>query len=169
MGPLWHATRELHHAAEQHPVGAAMAAGTISPRWWLDWCGALRTIHAELDPHLPEALHRVARLDSDCAHMAPLQPRPSYAAAQFAAQLLNPGLIDGAAYVFTGAHLMGGAITDRALAGSLPCQHLRWDDRRAALEAWKPWRSSDDPSVANGARTAFAAVLAIMDGVLHER
>jgi hypothetical protein len=27
MKPLWEITRDLHHACEEHPVGAAMIAG----------------------------------------------------------------------------------------------------------------------------------------------
>ncbi|MBX9697881.1 MAG: hypothetical protein K2X74_00535 [Acetobacteraceae bacterium] len=157
------ATRELHHAAERHPVGAAMAAGTISVRWWLDWCGALRTIHAELDPRLPAVLGRERELDADVAALLPMQPMPSYAAAQFAGGLTAPLAVVGAAYVFTGAHLMGGAVTERAVGARLPCAHLRWADRRAALDAWRPWRDAIEAEEA--ARAAFAAVLAIMDGI----
>ena len=58
-------TKELHHSAERHPIGSAMADGTISERWWVDWIQALLTIHTELDRHLPKSLHRVQELAKD--------------------------------------------------------------------------------------------------------
>lgn len=156
---LREATRALHHAAERTPLGAAMADGTMPARWWCDWLGALRTIHAALDPHLPPVLARLHGIDADLAALLPMQPAPGRAAAAFAATLSAPGAIVGAAYVFTGAHLMGGAVTERRIGHRLPCAHLRWPDRRAALDAWRPLRERVDAEAE--ARAAFAAVLAI--------
>lgn len=163
MGPLWHATRDLHHAAERHPVGAAMADGSISERWWCDWLGALRVVHAALDPHLPAALHRVHQIDADLAVMAPMQPAVGHAPHLFAGSLTTHLAITGAAYVFTGAHLFGGALTARALGGRLPASHLLWVDRQDALRIWRPMRDAIEAELY--ACSAFSAVLAIMDGI----
>ena len=42
----------------------------------------------------------------------------------------------GAIYVLTGAHLMGGEIVCRRLEG-YPTNHLEWDDRQASLAELK--------------------------------
>jgi heme oxygenase len=159
---LREATKDLHHAAEAHVVGSRMSEGTISPGWWADWVGALRIVHGTLDPCLPEPVQRVRQLDHDLSRCD--QPaRLNLAALRFAEQLDQPGKITGAAYVFTGAHLMGGAVMERRLGDRLPCAHLRWGDRRAALNAWQPYRTVTDAG--DEARTAFMAVLAIMDEI----
>lgn len=162
MTGLREATRELHHAAERHPVGAAMAAGTISEAWWMRWLMALLDIHLRLDQSMPPVLRRIAELERDIAAM-PGQLPVSAAAWAYAQTLTTEPALRAAGYVFTGAHLMGGAVTDRALAGRLPCAHLRWEDRRAALDAWRPWREAE--GLEDEARRAFAVVLAIMDEI----
>jgi heme oxygenase len=153
------ATKELHHAAERHSVGGSMADGTISEQYWADWLGALWVIHKELDPHLPVVLHRVERLETDLNEME-LTPRFIEAAVSYT-DILDPA---GAAYVFTGAHLMGGAVMERKLRDRLPCAHLRWDDRQEALRAWRPMRENGD--AADAAKAAFAAVISIMDEIV---
>jgi heme oxygenase len=155
-------TKELHHSAERHPIGAAMADGTISERWWIDWIQALLVIHTELDRHLPESMHRATELAKDLSESL-LTPHINQAAIKYAATLTNPTAIEGAAYVFTGAHLMGGAVTDRALAGRLPCNHLRWTDRQQSLADWKPLRTKVE--LKEEASRAFAAVLAILNEI----
>jgi hypothetical protein len=155
-------TKKLHHAAEKHPIGAAMADGSISERWWVDWIQALLTIHTELDRHVPASMHRVKELAMDLAESS-LVPNTNQAAIAYATTLTNPTAIEGAAYVFTGAHLMGGAMTDRALAGRLPSNHLRWDDRQQSLADWKPLRTKIE--LKEEAGRAFAAVLAILNEI----
>jgi heme oxygenase len=166
MGPLRDATLDLHHAAERHPVGQAMADGTISERWWLDWLGALRVVHATLDPHLPAVLHRIHQIDADIAAMAPMQPAVGHAPRLFAQSLTTHLAVTGAAYVFTGAHLFGGALTARAVGSRLPSSHLLWVDRPAALHVFRPMRNAIEAELY--ARNAFAAVLAIMDGIVGD-
>ena len=34
---LYDATRDLHHACEQHPLGQAMVNGAVTPQHWADW------------------------------------------------------------------------------------------------------------------------------------
>lgn len=165
-GALRAATRELHHAAERHRVGAAMADGTIRPDWWADWIGALLVIHRRIDPWMPHVLQRTTALEADLWGLADA-PRRNEPAEAFVHSLRTTAALDGAGYVFTGAHLMGGAVTDRALAGRLPTAHLRWDDRPAALAAWRPWR--DATHCEAEARAAFAAVIAIMDAIVEAR
>lgn len=168
LAPLRLATQDLHHAAERHPVGASMADGTMRPDWWADWINALLTIHLSLDHHLAPTLRRCTELYTDLATVSlfeGVKPRISRAAWEFAAGLDRRCNVAGAAYVFTGAHLMGGAITERMIGKRLPCEHLRWPDRAAALADWKPWRAQGD--VEGEARAAFACVLAILDEILH--
>ena len=155
-------TKELHHSAERHPIGAAMADGSISERWWVDWIQALLTIHTELDQHLPASLHRVQELAKDLTESS-LIPNINQSAIAYVATLTNPIAIQGAAYVFTGAHLMGGAVTDRALNGRLPSNHLRWNDRQQSLADWKPLRTKIE--LKEEATRAFAAVLAILNEI----
>lgn len=155
-------TKDLHHSAERHPIGAAMADGSISERWWVDWIQALLTIHTELDQHVPVSMRRVKELAEDLAESS-LVPNTNQAAIAYAATLTNPTAIEGAAYVFTGAHLMGGAVTDRALNGRLPCNHLRWDNRQQSLADWKPLRTKIE--LKEEAGRAFSAVLAILNEI----
>lgn len=155
-------TKELHHSAERHPIGSAMADGTISERWWVDWIQALLTIHTELDRHLPKSLHRVQELAKDLSESS-LIPNINQAAISYVSTLTNPIAIEGAAYVFTGAHLMGGAVTDRALNGRLPSNHLRWENRQQSLTDWKPLRTKIE--LKEEASRAFAAVLAILNEI----
>lgn len=155
-------TREKHHAAERTPVGAAMAAGDISPQWWADWMGAIAIIHMATDPYLPECLRRSTRLCHDLAQLG-VQPRHIPAAAEYAATLTDPVEREGATYVFTGAHLMGGAVTHKALGGRLPATHLEWVSRQEAVCEWKPLRDRED--LVEAADRAFGAVLAICNTI----
>jgi hypothetical protein len=80
----------------------------------------------------------------------------------YAYTLDNEKRIAGAAYVLTGAHLMGGEIMRRRLAG-FPTTHLEWDDRKAALAALQQYRHRED--IAQEARDCFMALLAVMDEI----
>lgn len=156
---LREATRELHHAAERHAVGAAMSEGAISPQRWSDWLGALLVVHSVLDPNLSPALQRTQLLVRDLNALSGHPPRWCASAARYAAGL-HP---EAAAYVFTGAHLMGGAVMARKLGDRLPCGHLAWHDRGSAIKAWEPLRERADLTIP--AREAFAAILSIMDEI----
>jgi hypothetical protein len=155
-------TRDLHHACEQHRVGASMSDGTVSAQTWTDWLGCLGVVHAFLDWHLPVELRRVDRIGADLKAMAArgFQPTPNSAALRYAAIGMN---VEAATYVFTGAHLMGGAVMEKRLGERLPCAHLRWDDRRASLDLWRPYRDAE--GLTGSARHAFASILAMMDEI----
>lgn len=159
---LREATRERHHAAEQTPVGAGMAAGDIPAQWWADWIGAITVIHLATDPYLPECMRRTKCLCQDLTELDE-QPRHVAAAARYAATLTDPVEREAATYVFTGAHLMGGAVTHKALNGRLPAHHLEWNDRQEAVRAWKPLRERED--LAEAADRAFQAVLDICNEI----
>ena len=160
-GALWEATRDLHHACEQHPVGAAMASGTPPVAWYAMWVNSLYVLHSVVDQHIPAVTRRMDQLLAD---MAALEGTPKYAlpAAQYAASLRSEDSIKGAGYVLLGAHLMGGEVMRRRLSG-FPTTHLQWDDRRAALAELTELR--DQPHLAQPARACFAALLAIMDAI----
>lgn len=166
---LREATKDLHHAAEQHPIGAAMARGDIDGQTWADWLQALFTVHSALDPHLDASMQRIAEIALDLQLMGistygSLKPRGgNKAAEEFAAKVRGGIGIDGAAYVFTGAHLMGGAVIERRIDNRLPCLHLRWNDRRRSIEDWKPLREKGEAT--DYAKLAFKAVIDIMDEI----
>jgi len=154
-------TRPLHHAAEQHAIGGAMATGDISATQWAAWCAALLPIHAVLDLKLPVSLHRTSELieDLNAGPVAPMNTK----ALSFCTTLNKQEAILGATYVFTGAHLMGGAVIERRINGRLPCAHLRWVDRRQAITDWSPLRLQAE--LKQAADNAFAVVISIMDEI----
>lgn len=160
--PLWLATRDLHHACEAHPVGGAMAVGQPPPLWYAHWLRALRQLHYDVDVTLPVELGRVDRLTDDLNTLA-LRTKDVDAATAYAATLTTPDALDGAAYVLTGAHLMGGEIMRRRLTG-YPTRHLEWDDRKVGLAWLKAVREREE--LAQQARDCFAALLAIMDEIV---
>lgn len=167
LGPLWQATRDLHHQAEDHPLARAMIAGTITTQAWADWLHAHLTIQLALDPHLPLAVRRADALALDLLTLLPVEARPSPAAADFAATLTGTVAIFGAAYLTIGAHRRGGRLIEKALrtAGrDLPSQHTHFEDGAAAEAFVKQLR--EIPALAPGARRAFAALTSVMDEIV---
>jgi len=167
FGPLWQATRDLHHQAEAHPLARAMIAGTITPQAWADWLQAHLTIQLALDPHLPPAVRRADALAMDLLTLLPIEARPSPAAADFAATLTDTVSIFGAAYLTIGAHRRGGRVIEKALRAAgrdLPSQHTVFQDGPAAEAFVKQLR--EIPALAPGARRAFASLTAVMDEIV---
>lgn len=160
-GPLWEATRDLHHACEAHPVGAAMASGAPPMQWYADWLSALFILHWHIDPTLDPVLWRMERVRNDLVDTG-ADIRQIVAAHDFGMSLQNEKDRVGAAYVLTGAHLMGGEIMRRRLVG-YPTSHLEWDDRKAALAELMKFRERED--VSQEARNCFQALLNIMDEI----
>lgn len=160
-GPLWEATRSLHHACEEHVVGKAMATGAPPREWYGQWLDALLTIHLKVDETLPACIHRTDRLTQDILELD-LDLTPSAAATAYAASLTDERKLAGAAYVLTGAHLMGGEVMRRRLEG-FPTNHLLWDDRKEALVELNKFRERDD--IAEEAKACFHALLSIMDEI----
>lgn len=167
LGPLWQATRDLHHQAEDHPLARAMIAGTITPQAWADWLHAHLTIQLALDPHLPIAVRRADALALDLLALLPVEAHPSRVAGEFATTLTDTVAIFGAAYLTIGAHRRGGRVIEKALreAGrDLPSRHTAFDDGPAAEAFVKQLR--EIPDLAPGARRAFAALTAVMDEIV---
>ena len=159
--PLWEETRELHHACEQHRVGGAMATGKPPLLWYAAWLVAIHQIHAIVDTHIPAVLNRTDRLLEDIAATGYKLPS-SDAANTYIDSLIDEKRISGAAYVLTGAHLMGGEIMRRRLIG-FPTKHLEWDDRKEAISILQQYRTRSD--ISEEAKDCFRALLAIMDEI----
>jgi hypothetical protein len=159
--PLWEETRELHHACEQHRVGGAMATGKPPLLWYAAWLVAIHQIHAIVDTHIPTVLNRTDRLLEDITSTGYKLP-PSAAATTYIDSLIDEKRISGAAYVLTGAHLMGGEIMRRRLIG-FPTKHLEWDDRKEAISILQQYRTRSD--ISEEAKDCFRALLAIMDEI----
>lgn len=164
MTPLWESTRDLHHACEEHVVGAAMSSGNPPIEWYAQWVMALFQIHNILDKYLPTTIRRRSLLLKDLSELAgsDVEFGPLTTAAEYADSLIDEGRRAGAAYVLTGAHLMGGEVMRRRLMG-FPTSHLTWADRKAALKVLKDYRQRDD--VTDEARDCFSALLGIMDEI----
>ena len=163
--PLYVGTKELHHACEQHPVGAAMSRGDINEQWWVDWLSALYFIHLAVDPDVPEPLRRTNQVATDIGGCK-MFPRPNLAVQRLHRDLLkNPELREGAYYVITGAHLMGGQVMRVTMKGRLPDSHLHIDDRKHWIELWSPLRKRED--LVEEARAVFQALLYIMDEIME--
>lgn len=161
MKPLWEITRDLHHACEQHPVGAAMASGNPPMDWYAAWLKALLQIHAFVDPHAPECIRRSDRIKEDIEVISS-EVADLSSATLYISSLTTPESIDGALYVLTGAHLMGGEIMRRRLVG-YPTNHLEWNDRRESLTELQLLRTRGE--LGEEARACFTALLAIMDEI----
>jgi hypothetical protein len=159
--PLWEETRELHHACEAHSVGGAMATGKPPTEWYAAWLVALNQIHTVVDTHMPAVLGRTERLIEDInatQYKLPLLE----AAKVYTLSLTDEKKIAGAAYVLTGAHLMGGEIMRRRLEG-FPTKHLEWDNRKEAIAILQQYRTRDD--IGEEAKDCFRALLNIMDEI----
>ena len=162
MMDLRELTRELHHAAEQHPFGTKMSNGDVTTQEWADWVASLRCVHTVLDPNLPPSLDRRGELLLDLGLLLPDCGAPSLAADRFASTLTKPDRVIGAAYIFMGAHLRGGAVIRKRLEPKgLPCNHLRFAQAKEANDYIVALR--DISHAAAGATAAFEAIIAIMD------
>lgn len=159
--PLWEETRDLHHACEQHIVGRAMSLGNPPKPWYAEWLKALHQIHSVVDLHMPGILGRVDRLQNDIDEMG-FHVEGLAAADRYVASLHTEQAIAGAAYVLTGAHLMGGEIMRRRLE-RFPTSHLEWDDRKEAIAILQQYRTRDD--ITQEARNCFQALLEVMDEI----
>lgn len=165
MGPLWKATRELHHACEAHAVGQLMSSGQLSPQMWADWLAAFRAIHRAIDPHMPLHLARVALLDADIEAMRVVHgvtAKEPQAARKFAESLDTEDARLGAAYVLHGAHRRGGAALARVMgAMQFATAHVAYPLPREAEAFIELLRGRVD--LAEPAVATFCALLATMN------
>ena len=164
--PLWESTRDLHHACEQHPIGATMSAGTVSEQVWCDWLEAMRVIHVAIDKWVPPYVQVSGELTLDLVDMLPLTPRPLLAAHALAASLTSPERACGAAYVLVGAHRRGGQMMERSFAKagrSLPNRHVRFQDPAAAEAFVKALRLKG--VLTSAARDTFQCLLDTMNEI----
>jgi hypothetical protein len=159
--PLWIATKDLHHACEQHRVGGAMATGSPPKEWYAKWLQALYQIHNVTDEFLPECVHRSSRIKEDLNSLA-IETTNLKSATEYCNSLTKEKRIAGASYVLTGAHLMGGEIMRRRLV-DYPTKHLEWEDRKEALSVLGELRSRID--INEEARDCFYALIKIMDEI----
>lgn len=160
-GKLWENTRELHHACEEHEVGAAMASGKPPMAWYAAWLKGLSVIHSAVDSHMPECAHRVERIEKDISETGIEVDTPT-SAIKYANSLTEDLDLDGAAYVLTGAHLMGGEIMRRRLDG-YPTNHLLWKDRKETLNYLLTLRDREE--LTQPAKNCFKALLDMMDDI----
>jgi hypothetical protein len=164
MGPLWEATRDLHHKAEGHPLAQRMVDGTVTAQEWCDWLHAHWLIHQAIDPHLPAHVRRTDALARDLLELLPHNPNWSPTADAFAASLRgDPAGIFGAAYLLVGAHRRGGQVIERAMRNkgvNLPANHIVFEDPAASELFVRDLRERVD--LATGARNAFEVLFAVM-------
>jgi hypothetical protein len=158
---LWHKTRDLHHACENHDVGAAMSSGNPPKIWYAAWLKVLLQIHTVIDKNLPHGLDRRKRLEQDIISMNYDIP-DIQAAKEYVNTLNTPLSIDGAIYVLLGAHLMGGEVMRKRLK-NFPTKHLEWEDRKEALKILSIYRNRDD--IVEEAKACFYALLKSMDEI----
>lgn len=166
MRPLWEATRDLHHRAEQHPVAKRMMDGSITAQEWADWLHAMWVIHQAIDPHVPACARRSHAFVQDLAALLPVVPNTSKAATRYAAGLTDAGGILGAAYITVGAHRRGGRVIERALRERgvhLPHAHIEFDQPKEVERLISQWR--DMPLLEQGARRAFSALYDVMEEI----
>ena len=161
LGKLHSATRHLHHACEQHEVGAAMATGQPREDWYASWLSALLVIHSYLDASMPVICRRTYSLGVDLQKMKCEVYTPP-AAYRYIQSLKNINDELGGCYVLTGAGLMGGAIMKKRLI-NYPTNHLEFADRGLALEYLKSWRNREE--LTDPAKNCFYALLKIMDEI----
>jgi heme oxygenase len=140
-----------------------MAIGKPPAIWYRAWLQVLLQLHEVVDQHLPSTVHRVERIKADIATLN-IEVTSIKAAENYINTLTNSTAIVGAAYVLTGAHLMGGEIMRRRLEG-FPTEHLSWDSRPEALKCLTQLRES--PDVIQPARDCFKALLDSMDEILE--
>lgn len=166
MMDLRELTRELHHAAEQHPFGTKMSSGDVTNQEWADWVASLHCVHTVLDASLPPSLDRRGELLLDLGLLLPVRGIAAASAAKFANSLTDPDRIIGAAYIFMGAHLRGGAVIRKRLEPKgLPCNHLRFAQAKEANDYIVALR--DISHAAAGATAAFRAIIEIMDELAY--
>lgn len=161
MTDLYEATKDLHHACEQHPVGQRMSDGAITPQQWSDWLGAFRRLHWTADSAVPGGMRREKLFRADLSVLP--QPARSVAVVKFE-KLLEGEKPIGLAYVLHGAHRSGGRVlAPRMAKRGLPSLHVIYRDAGEA----KLWveQARGRGEFAEQARAAFRCLLSVMDEI----
>jgi len=158
---LYEATKDLHHACEQHDVGKRMVTGAVTPQEWANWLWSFRVLHEVVDFTLPDHMARNALLSADLSVLP--RATPSRTALHFAASLVGADTT-GAAYVLHGAHRSGGRVlAPKMVKRGLPTAHTSYlyaDDVQAWLGAT---RSAVEHT--QQARDTFLCLLGVMDEI----
>lgn len=164
---LYDRTKDLHHACEAHPLGAAMVNGSVTPQEWADWLWAMRVLHLVVDPSLPRQMERHGALTSDLSLLPMANPSP--VALQFAATLAGGcAPVTGAAYVLHGAHRSGGRVLAPKMAKrGLPTNHTAYREPED-VRVWLGIARADTDA-ADQARATFGCLLAVMGEIVGRR
>jgi len=158
---LYEATKDLHHACEQHPVGQRMTTGAVTPQEWADWLWAFQILHSVVDLQLPLHMQRAGLFLSDLSVLP--RPRPSSSALHYARTLVY-GNTRGAAYVLHGAHRSGGRVlAPKMVKRGLPTAHTSYLHPDEVQEWLASTRSATEYT--QQARDTFACLLAVMDEI----
>lgn len=158
---LFDATRDQHHACEQHPLGQAMVSGAVTPQQWADWLWAMRCLHSVVDAELPAHMARDALFGADLLVLP--KACASRAALRYARELIGQDCT-GTAYVLHGAHHSGGRVLAPKMAKrGLPSLHTIYLDA-AAAKAWIVTARSTLEATQQ-ARATFQCLLAVMDEI----
>lgn len=161
---LFDATRDLHHACEQHPLGQAMVNGAVTPQHWADWLWAMRCLHCVVDAELPAHMARDALFGADLSVLP--KAHASRAALRYAQDLIGQDCT-GAAYVLHGAHHSGGRVLAPKMAKrGLPSLHTSYRDA-AASKAWIV-AARTRLEATQQARATFQCLLEVMDEIVAQ-
>lgn len=164
---LREATRDLHHACEQHPLGQRMARGEVTAQEWADWLAGFAVLHAAADRVMPIHMQRGYLFNADFEWLRMqhgVEPREPQAAVAWASMLDTETDKLGAAYVLHGAHRRGGPIIRKVVSRhGLPSAHTHYDRAVDAERLVKALSARTD--LAAAARRTFAVLLASMDEV----
>ncbi len=191
---LKESTRELHHAAENHPLQQSIVRGTISMSDYASFASAMRQVHSEMESQLDTlAKHnahvgavfanrhrRLAAFDRDIAMLGgsadeALAVRPSDWLGGAAHS--HPLAWLGVLYVVEGSSNGGQAIarvlrrtwnlSDDTLKSLDPHgreTRLFWEEFRTTLDA-QHFSSAERDAIVAGAAATFAGITRLMDSL----
>jgi hypothetical protein len=166
MTNLYAATKDLHHACEEHSLGQRMVHAAVTAQEWADWLQAFRWMHFHADQAVPFTMERDWLFDADLRELGRrygVVGRQSKAVARwlFGVEWRDK---EAAAYVLHGAHKRGGRLLAPILAAcKLPSAHTYYPLPREAEEVVRGFRERDD--LIEPARQVFATLLEVMDEI----
>lgn len=159
---LYEATKDLHHACEQHTIGIRMNSGSITPQEWADWLWAMSIIHCAFDYKLPKGMSKQIQFFTDLESLP--EPNISPSALNFAWKLSEDESQLGAAYVLHGAHCSGGRVLAPKMSKrGLPTSHTVYKDREEVKQWLAEVRVKSEHT--QQARDTFGCLLKVMDEI----